>query len=497
LKLTQLGLDAHIEIGDTAGADNRQFLDEWHGVSVLGGFAAGRSISRKRGKAQMQASAVRRGLQPADMLILAQEVIVKDPKERLSPIWSRYTEIEVDYAEGPYIYSTNGRRYLDFTTGIGVTNTGHCHPKVVAAAQAQVAKLIHGQANIVYHKPMLELVQELQAILPTHLDSYFFANSGAEAIEAAFKLARHATGRSNTVVFQGGFHGRTIGSVSLTTSNPIYHYRYQPLMAGVYVAPFPYTYFYGWTEEETTAFCLKQLRHLLASQTAPGETAAMLLEPVLGEGGYVVPPPDFLGGVQEICREHDILLIIDEVQSGFGRTGKWFGFQHFGIEPDIMVMAKGLASGFPLSGIATRTELMQKSPSGTQGGTYGGNAVSCAAAVATLRVMQEEGLIENSAKMGAKLIQALKTMQEQCPAIGEVRGLGLMVGIEFTLPTGEPDSKTAKAVMKQCLDDGLMLLTCGTYGNVVRWIPPLIIDDSHLEDALDIFNGALGSVVSA
>ena len=416
---------------------------------------------------------------------------MKDPKTSLSPILSHYTNIQVDYAQGPYIYSTDGRQYLDFTTGIGVTNTGHCPPAVVKAAQAQVAKLIPGQANIVYHRPVLELVEGLRTIMPPHLDSFFFANSGAEAIEAALKLVRHATGRTNMIVFQGGFHGRTIGAVSLTTSNPIYHIKYQPLMAGVYVAPFPYSYYYGWSEDETTSFCLKQLRHLLASQTAPQETAAMLIEPVLGEGGYVVPPPGFLEGVQAICREHDILLIVDEVQSGFGRTGKWFAFQHSDVEPDVVVMAKGLASGFPLSGIATRAELMQHSPVGSQGGTYGGNAVSCAAAVATLRGMQEEGLIENSATMGAKLMEELKTLQNSSPAIGEVRGLGLMIAVEFTSATGEPDGATAKAVMKQCLSDGLMLLTCGTYGNVVRWIPPLIVEDSHLDQALTIFKNAL------
>lgn len=419
----------------------------------------------------------------------------KDPKESLCPILTRYTPLEVDYGQGPYLYSIDGHRYLDFASGIGVTNTGHCHPKVVAAAQAQVAKLIHGQANIVYHRPMLELIQELQAIVPPHLDSFFFSNSGAEAIEAAMKLARHATGRSNMIVFQGGFHGRTIGSVSLTTSNPIYHYKYQPLMPGVYVAPYPYPYFYGWSEQETEAFCLKQLRHLLASQTAPEETAGMLVEPVLGEGGYVVPTPGFLAGVQEICREHQILLIADEVQSGFGRTGKWFAFQHFGVDPDIVVMAKALASGFPLSGIAARSELMLHSPVGSQGGTYGGNAVACAAGVATLRLMQEEGLLENSASLGAKLIERLKALQGQFAVIGEVRGLGLMVGIEFTSADGKPDKAVAKGVQQKCLDDGLIMLTCGTYGNVIRWVPPLIIDDTHLDAALDIFAEALEAVV--
>lgn len=416
---------------------------------------------------------------------------MKDLKENITPILTHYTTIEVDHAQGVYIYATDGRRYIDFTTGIGVTNTGHCHPKVVAAIQNQAAKLIHGQVNIVYHKPMLELVKELQTILPPYLDSFFFTNSGAEAIEAALKLVRHATGRTNMIVFQGGFHGRTIGSVSLTTSNPTYHYKYQPLMAGVYVAPYPYPYYFGWSEEETTAFCLKQLRLLLASQTAPEETAAMLMESVQGEGGYVVPTKGFMQGVQEICREHNILLVIDEVQAGFGRTGKWFGFQNFDIEPDIIVMAKGLASGMPLSGIAARAELMKHSPTGSQGGTYGGNAVACAAAVATLRVLREEGLIENSAKLGPKLMESLKKLQKRFPVIGEVRGLGLMVGVEFTDKAGKPDAATTKAVRQKCLENGLMLLPCGTYHNVIRWIPPLIVNEAQIEEALKIFTRAL------
>jgi 4-aminobutyrate aminotransferase len=223
----------------------------------------------------------------------------------------------------------------------------------------------------------------------------------------------------------------------------------------------------------------------------------MLIEPVLGEGGYVVPTPGFLAGVQEICREHDILFIVDEVQSGFGRTGKWFAFQHFGVEPDIVVMAKALASGLPISAIAARSELMQHSPLGSQGGTYGGNAVACAAGVATLRAMKEEGMIENSARLGTRLVEALEPLQEKFPVIGEVRGLGLMVGVEFTAADGKPDAETAKAVVAECLDRGLILLPCGTYGNVIRWVPPLIIDDSHLEEALDTFSGALEAAASA
>ena len=415
----------------------------------------------------------------------------KDLRAHLSPVWKRYTDILADHAEGAYLYDADGRRYLDFSTGIGVANTGHCHPRVVDAAQKQTANLIHGQVNIVYHHPILDLVNELLQVAPPHLDSFFFSNSGAEAVEASIKLARQATERTNIIVFQGSFHGRTVGTMSLTTSSTIYRVGYQPLMPGVFVAPYPYTYRYGLSPQQTTELCLRELRHLLVSQTAPQETAAVLIEPVLGEGGYVPPPDDFLGGVQLICQEHGIVFIVDEVQSGFGRTGKWFALEHFGIQPDIIVMAKGMASGFPLSGIAARSELMNKWIPGSHGGTYGGNAVSCAAAAATIRVMCEEKLVENSAFMGKKLLERLQSIQEQFSVIGDVRGLGLMVATEFTTPSGEPDKQTADAVRKKCLEDGLILLTCGSYGNVIRWIPPLIINDSHLDEALNVFQRSL------
>jgi 4-aminobutyrate aminotransferase len=386
---------------------------------------------------------------------------------------------------------------MDFTSGIGVTNTGHCHPEVVAAAQEQVAKLIHGQVNIVFHRPLLELANELLTITPPGLDSFFFSNSGAEAVEAALKLARQATGRPNIIVFQGSFHGRTVGTMSLTTSNTIYRAGYQPLMAGVFVAPFPYAYRFGWTPAQTTKFCLRELRHLLVTQTAPSETCAVLVEPVLGEGGYVPPPPDFLKGVQEICSEDGMLLIADEVQSGFGRTGHWFAHQHYDVQPDVMIMAKGLASGFPLSGIATRPDLVEKWIPGSHGGTYGGNAVSCAAAAATIRVIREEKLVENSARMGQYLMAGLSAMQEEYPGIGDVRGLGLMVAVEFTTAQGEPDTGTAKAVRVECLKRDLMLLTCGPYGNIVRWIPPLIVTQGQIDEALEIFDNALAEAASS
>ena len=431
--------------------------------------------------------------------------------EHLSPVWARVTDIVVERAEGVYIYALDGRRYLDFTCGIGVTNTGHCHPKVVAAARDQVGKLIHGQANIVWHQPMLRLVEELLTVVPAGLDAFFFANSGAEAVEASFKLAHQATGRTNLIVFQGSFHGRTVGTMSLTTSKIIYRTHYQPLMAGVFVAPYAYCYtcplgdrmqavagirvFPG--AEVCKLWCLKQLHHLFASQTAPDETAAVIIEPVLGEGGYVVPPAEFLPGLRTICDEHGILLVVDEVQSGFGRTGKFFACEHFGITPDILVMAKGIASGFPLSGIATRRELMSRWIVGSHGGTYGGNAVACAAAAVTVQLLRDEGLVENAARMGKVLKEKLEALRRNSAVIGDVRGLGLMVATEFTTQDGEPATEIAKAVSKKCLENGLILLTCGTYGNIIRWIPPLIVNEEQIEEAVGIFERALKSVSPA
>jgi 4-aminobutyrate aminotransferase len=420
----------------------------------------------------------------------------RNASQHLSPVWSHYTNLLVDRAEGAYIYASDGRRYLDFTSGIGVTNTGHCHPKVVAAAQEQTGKMIHGQVNIVFHQPLLDLASELLKVVPAGLDSFFFSNSGAEAVEAAIKLARQATGKPNIIVFQGSFHGRTIGTMSLTTSNTIYRVGYQPLMAGVFVAPYPYAYRLGWTAAQSSEFCLQELRHLLVTQTAPRETCAVLVEPVLGEGGYVPPPPDFLKGVQNICREHELLFIADEVQSGFGRTGRWFGHEHFGVTPDIMIMAKGLASGFPLSGIAARSDLMEAWIPGSHGGTYGGNAVSCAAAAASIRVIQEEGLVDNSARMGDRLLTGLKAVQKKQSLVGDVRGLGLMVAAEFTTSDGQPDTQTAKAVRTKCLEEGLLLLTCGPHGNVIRWIPPLVVIQEQIDESLSIFENVLAEVAA-
>lgn len=413
--------------------------------------------------------------------------------ELLSPVMPHLTDVVVDHAEGIYIYDNKGNRHIDFTSGIGVTNTGHCHPNVVKAIQEQASKLIFGQINCVIPPTTLELADTLKPLMPQGIDTFFFSNSGAEAIEGAVKLAKAATKRTNIISFVGSFHGRTALAMALTGSKTVYRSGYQPLPSGIFFAPFPYVYRYGWDEETTVDFCVQELEMLLKSQSAPEETAAIIIEPVLGEGGYVPAPPRFLKEVRKICDKYGILLIFDEIQTGFGRTGRWWGHVRSEVAPDIMVMAKGLASGMPMSAIAAPRRLMEKWMTGTHGGTYGGgNAVVMAAAIATIKTIQQEKLVDNAAAMGEHLMDGLTELQSRFPVIGDVRGWGLMVATEFT-HNGKPDADTAKAVQRACLDHNLLLLTCGTNNNVIRWIPPLVVNKSQIDEALTVFNTALES----
>lgn len=420
---------------------------------------------------------------------------IQHPTSHLSPVWTHLTQMQPVRGEGIYLYDADGNRYIDFTSGIGVTNTGHCHPRVVKAIQDQAGDLLFGQMNIVIPPAALTLAETLDAVTPPSIDTFFFSNSGAEAVEAAVKLARHATGRRNIVVFQGSFHGRTAQAMAMTTSKSIYRHNYQPLPSGVFVAPFPASFFYGWDDEETTGFCMKQLDLLLKGQTPPEETAAFVIEPVLGEGGYIPAPPAFLQELRAIADKYGILLVIDEIQSGFGRTGRLFSFEHAGIEPDILIMAKGLASGLPVSAIGAPQALMEKWQVGSHGGTYGGgSAVALAAAKATVDVIIEENLAANAARMGDLLVSKLHELQAAYPMIGDVRGQGLMVGVEFINEAGSASPAAASAVQQACLKDNLLLLTCGSYGNVIRWIPPLVVNKDQIEDAVGIFAAALKSL---
>lgn len=410
----------------------------------------------------------------------------------LSPLLKQSSDVVVSHGEGAYIHDTAGNRFLDFSSGIGVTATGHCHPKVVAAAQEQAGKLIHGQYAILMHQPMMALVERLAERMPGDIDSLFFSNAGTEAVEASLRLARHATGRPNIITFQGGFHGRTMGALSVTTSSVGLRAGLQPMMGGVVVAPFPNTYRLQMDEKTATDFCLRELDNIFATYSSPCETAALLVEPVQGESGYVPANIAFMQGLRERCDAHKLLLIADEVQSGYGRTGKFWAHEHYQAHPDIVITAKGLASGFPLSAIGANQELMGKGFPGSQGGTYGGNAVACAAALATLDVIEEEGLVENAAEQGAHLRQRLGQIQSAFPEIGDVRGKGLMIGTEMVNADGKPDGDRALRILKAAEKRGLLLIRCGAYGGqIVRWLPPLIVTREQIDFAMDVFEEVL------
>ena len=413
----------------------------------------------------------------------------------ISPLTTPSTGINVTTGSGSYLRGTDGREYLDFTSGIGVTSTGHCHPRVVAAVQEQAALLLHGQYTTVRHPLLQELSDALAARLPDPIDTFFYSSAGTEAVEAALRLARHATKRTNVIAFTGGFHGRTTGSLSLTSSKVAMSAGLQPLMSGVAFSPFPYAYRFGWSEEETSEFCLAELRYVLKSQSAPQETAAMIIEPVLGEGGYVPAPDGFLEAVRELCDEHGILLILDEIQTGVGRTGKFWGFEHTSVVPDIVLTAKGLASGLPLSAVGASMELMSKSRPGSQGGTFGGNVVACAAALATLEVIEEEQLLANARARGDQMLTHLRGLGEQVGVIGDVRGRGLMVAVEFSHDDGTPDPDTAGAVRRRAVEEGLLLLSCGVVGQAVRFIPPLVVTESEVDAGVEMFTRAVTSAI--
>ena len=402
----------------------------------------------------------------------------------LSSVWFSVTDLQVESGRGCWVTTVDGGEYLDFSSGIAVVSTGHCHPHVVEAIQRQAGRFIHAQVNVYRHDLLEPLAARLAEITPRGIERFFYANSGAEITEAAVKLAKQATGRPHVIVFSGSFHGRTHLAMAMTTSKTGYRAGHSPLPAGVFVAPFPDPL----AEDENAEVerALDGLRHLLKSMTAPDETAAMILEPVLGEGGYIPAPPAFIGGVVEICRENGILFIADEVQSGFGRTGKLFAVEHSGIEPDIICMAKGIASGFPFAALGTTEELSSRWPTGSHGGTYGGNAIGCAAALATIEVLTAPGFLDNVNARGEQLMRGLRAVQADDDGITQVRGLGLMVGTDFH------DPSRVAAVQARCLSEGhLIVMNAGTYGRTLRWMPPLVVDEQEIDLALAVFGSAV------
>jgi 4-aminobutyrate aminotransferase len=406
-----------------------------------------------------------------------------------------WPELPVVKAEGTYLYTADGRCYLDFTSGIGVTNVGHCHPRVLEAASRQMHEMVHSAVGVTIHKSLLQLCDALTGVLPTKMDMFFFCNSGAEAVEGAVKLARYVSQRPGIIAFEGGFHGRSYGAISVTSVKSKYRDHYEPFVPGVYFAPYPYAYRcpLGNSPEAALDWTLMSLRRLFQHQIPPTQVAAFLVEPVQGEGGYIVPPGEFLSALRRICDEHGIYLILDEVQCGFGRTGEMFAAQVFGVQPDIMAIAKGIASGFPLGATVASGDLMRRWKAGAHGTTFGGNPVACAAGLATLQVIREEGLLENARRMGDRFLVGLRSLQPQYPAIGEVRGLGLMLALEMIVDGSdkEPDPRAAMDLLNLCLERGLLAYMAGTFGNVVRFIPPLTVTGEQVDLALSILDESL------
>jgi len=418
----------------------------------------------------------------------------------LSPTLGRYFERTWSHGEGHRLYDAEGRACLDFACGIATTVLGHRHPEVTAAIVEQAQRLVHVCNGLGYVEPVSRLAAMITARMPAGLDSVFFANSGTEAIEGALKLSRRVTGRPGIVAFHGAFHGRTFGSLSITTSNDNYQAGHGPFLPDVHLVPFPLAYrdFNG-DEAAATEASLAALERLFSETIAPAKVAAIVIEPVLGEGGYVPAPPDFLPRLREVCDEHGILLVLDEVQSGYGRTGRMWAFEHAGIVPDVVCLAKAMANGLPLGALVARRELHDRWGKGAHGSTFGGNPVACAAGVAVLEAIERDGLVNNAADMGRQLRDGLLRLAERDERIGDVRGPGLMIGVEFVTDRGtrEPDGELGDKVIARCADEGLLLLTCGPAHNIVRWIAPLDVTSAEIEEALAVFGRVLDEMKPA
>jgi 4-aminobutyrate aminotransferase len=426
----------------------------------------------------------------------ARAVVERD--ERYSaPAYGRVYPLVVKEGRGMVVEDVDGNLFLDFMAGIAVASTGHAHPRVVKAIEEQARKFLHICGSDFYYEPMAELCEKLSALAPgSGAKKVFLTNSGTEAVEAAIKLARYHTGRHHIIAFHGAFHGRSLGSLSLTASRAAHRAQFGPLLPGVHHVSYGFCHRcpYHLQYDSCAIACVSELENtLFRHEVSPNEVAALFVEPVQGEGGYIVPPPEYLPMLQELCRRHGILLVADEIQSGFGRTGKMFACEHWGIEPDILCVAKGIASGMPLGAMIARHEVSSWSRS-THGSTYGGNPVACAAALATIAVI-EDGLVANAAVVGTYLKEKLAELKNRHGVISDVRGLGLMVGVEFAKSDSSraPDGKLRDRVMQACFQKGLLLLGCGE--STLRFCPPLIVKKEEVEVAVAIFDRAISETV--
>ncbi|MCZ6669759.1 MAG: acetyl ornithine aminotransferase family protein [Acidobacteria bacterium] len=417
--------------------------------------------------------------------------------DKVSTSYTRSYPLVADTGRGAVVVDPDGNRFLDFAAGIAVCSTGHCHPEVVAAIREQAGALIHISGTDFYYRPQVLLAEKMAEIVPISGDvRVYFGNSGAEAVESAIKLARYKTGRQHIVAFFGAFHGRTMGALSLTASKYVQRAGFSPLLSNVHHIPYAYCYRcpVNRSVESCEVECFQLLEDFHFSRLVPpSEVAAIIVEPVQGEGGYVVPPEKFLRRIRELADRHGILLIADEIQSGMGRTGKMFAIEHFGIEPDIITVAKGVASGMPLGLMIARKEIMDWPP-GAHASTFGGNPISCVAALATIRLLQN-GYMENCRTQGERLKSRLGEIQKKFPVIGDVRGLGLMIGAEMVHPEdGKKFPELRDRVVETAFGKGLLLLGCGD--NTVRFSPPLMIDSEQVDVALDIFSSSLEEAVA-
>jgi 4-aminobutyrate aminotransferase len=410
----------------------------------------------------------------------------------LAPVIAFNTKIHAASAEGLWITDPGGNRWADFACGTAVTNLGHRHPAVVAAARAQLDKMIHS-GMIVHFDSLVEAAERLRDITPAGIEKFAYANSGAEAVEAAVKVAKHSSKRQGVITFRGGFHGRTMGSVSYTTSKAKYRDGYHPLLGSVFVAPFPHPYRWGVDVETAVDMSLHELRMMFKHVVSPHNIAAFLVEPVQGEGGYYPAPARFLSELRSLADEHGIYLVYDEVQTGFGRTAEWFATDHFAAKPDIMCFGKGIANGFPLSAYGASREIMDNWPPGSHGTTYGGNPVATAASVAVIDTMGD--LLPHARELSAHAFERFNELAEKHKTVGDVRGLGLMIGVEFVedRETRAPDAKAFQHIAAHAFDNELIIIECGPDGNVLRFIPPLITTMEELDWAIDLIDQGLDS----
>jgi 4-aminobutyrate aminotransferase len=423
----------------------------------------------------------------------ARDYVARD-REVVSPSYTRAYPFVMARGEGSLAWDVDGNRYIDFNAGIAVTTTGHAHPRVVEAIQEQAAKFIHMAGTDFYYAVQIELAEKLSSLVPgDQSKQVFFTNSGTETVEAALKLARYNTGRPRVLAFLGAFHGRTMGALSLTASKTVQRKGFSLLVPGVTHVPYGYCYrcAYNLKYPSCDLHCVDYIEHTLFKQLVPGdEVAAIFVEPIQGEGGYIVPPPGYHQRLKELAERWGILLVADEIQMGMGRTGKWFSMEHWGVAPDITLIAKGIASGMPLGAMVARRELMNW-PFGAHGTTFGGNPVSCSAARATIQVIEEEGLLENAAKMGERILSAVEDIRTRHESIGDVRGKGLVVGVELVkdAETKEPASELRADVIDRAFGKGLLLLGCGS--STVRFMPALTVDANIVDEAMSIFEESL------